>query len=1502
MPKVKDRVGGNLAFKIKCVRKNSHSSTKIRLLREIINLPIRALPVFKKFIHHIADPQVRLVWIKRVASVLGILTVGICALLIISIAALNFVVVPNIAIWRADLERISSKYLGNQVHIGEIEVNTQKIIPSFEFKKVSIQALNEAGQLETLTLPAIKLEISLQSLLRLSIEAIDFETPQIVAIKNASGSIRVAGLAKLAKNDSSSLDWMFSQPKIRIHNATVQLFDEQSQENPILFTSVNVQIENGLKSHTVALDAIPPEDFGEGFQVQAHFKEALLSNSVADFSAWSGVTQLNFPNFDVSKIIKYFPHQNWNIQTAKGKSQLWLDVYRGEINQLTAEINFPIIETSWITKKNSEKTYLLKDVNGKIEMNWRGAAHEIKVENMNALSQDGTQWKLGHALYSWNPLALTPQHNSNLKDESKTLLSAKTDTEASSEESGTAVLEVDNIPIKPLIDQVNVTETDSNLINQLKEIELGGNLKNFKAKWISNDQNIDSYSSSGELSEFSFDRLNERGEEFLKGIPEIQNANIQFEMNQSGGSAKVSVENGGIKLRRWLDEPNVLLSKATARVLWERDDASFNFKIENANIINPDAKGSFDLNCSIPRETNANGTKLQIDNSFIDLNISIQEGSAAQVYRYLPNTVNADLRQYLQNAILHGSISNGSVKIKGRIDKFPFHNPKDGEFQISAQGEDVTYQYAPKDSAEIKGNELNKPWPELTHMNAQLNINRTRLMIRKGAAKLNIATKASLDWPFLSAEIPDLLKPTIQVSAVGKGPLADAIKLINNSAISEIIDDSLNAAQSSSTGNAEYSLNLNLPLSDLKKSKVSGKISFVNNDLSLVPSLPDLNKLRGDLRFNESGFNVSGLRAKVLGSDVKIDGGLRFVGDKVEPATLKIQGIFAPDTLRQNRDYLEIAKVGQYLKGQTNYEATFSYKKGQLDFDLTSNLVGLVSKFPEPFAKTADTSLPIKLNMSLTPQLPGEERSNLVAQTQRKQIKTTASIGQIALINLKTEFATADKSLVNQGSNPSINQSSLSGNNATTQFFKTDIKGSIAINANGVQNVQTPSDTGLLLSIDVPRLNADAWEAVGSQLFGEAEMGMNPKKDGSTQIPTQTLIRRDSGNSKISVFKLIPNLIKIRTDELTIFRRPIHQVVLDATYQDSEPSGQWHVNIKSPQAKGVIDYRVSSGGATAKVFARMDYLMIPPAAIDSVESLLTEDEKVMPSLDLVIDDLEIKGKKLGRAEILAVNQSLSDGTKEWRINKLNLTVAEAKFQANGVWALVWDTKRIKNIKKTSLDFTLDIDNAGLLLERLGTKGAVLAGKGRLNGQINWQGSPLQIDYPSMGGRFYVNVEKGSFLKTEPGAGRLLGVLNLQALPRRLLLDFKDIFSDGLSFDFFKGDVTIDMGIAKTNNLQMKSVNTAVLMEGRADIDKETQNLKVVVIPEIDAGTASLVVAAINPVVGISTYLAQYFLKKPLAQVTTKDFLVEGTWSDPKVTRIELKGEEKTNTARDVKGE
>ena len=55
-----------------------------------------------------------------------------------------------------------------------------------------------------------------------------------------------------------------------------------------------------------------------------------------------------------------------------------------------------------------------------------------------------------------------------------------------------------------------------------------------------------------------------------------------------------------------------------------------------------------------------------------------------------------------------------------------------------------------------------------------------------------------------------------------------------------------------------------------------------------------------------------------------------------------------------------------------------------------------------------------------------------------------------------------------------------------------------------------------------------------------------------------------------------------------------------------------------------------------------------------------------------------------------------------------------------------------------------------------------------------------------------------------------------------------------------------------------------------------------VVPEINALTASLVATAINPVVGLSSFLAQMLLRGPLIAATTKEFRIDGSWTAPQV--------------------
>jgi len=266
----------------------------------------------------------------------------------------------------------------------------------------------------------------------------------------------------------------------------------------------------------------------------------------------------------------------------------------------------------------------------------------------------------------------------------------------------------------------------------------------------------------------------------------------------------------------------------------------------------------------------------------------------------------------------------------------------------------------------------------------------------------------------------------------------------------------------------------------------------------------------------------------------------------------------------------------------------------------------------------------------------------------------------------------------------------------------------------------------------------------------------------------------------------------------------------------------------------------------------------------------------------------LRGKKLGRVEIEAVNRAGVGGMREWRMNRFAISNADALLTGTGEWQPAGAGAGASRQQRMVMDFKLELADSGAVLERFGLGGTLRGGKGRLTGQLSWAGSPLSLHTPSLDGHINLVLDSGQFLKAGPGAGRLLSVLNLQALPRRLLLDFRDVFQEGFAFDNVIGDVTIDDGVASTNNLRMRGIQAAVLMEGSADIGRETQHLRVLVVPEINAGTASLAYAVINPAIGLGSFLAQMFLRKPLIAASTREFSVQGSWADPKVERVDRK--------------
>jgi uncharacterized protein YhdP len=443
------------------------------------------------------------------------------------------------------------------------------------------------------------------------------------------------------------------------------------------------------------------------------------------------------------------------------------------------------------------------------------------------------------------------------------------------------------------------------------------------------------------------------------------------------------------------------------------------------------------------------------------------------------------------------------------------------------------------------------------------------------------------------------------------------------------------------------------------------------------------------------------------------------------------------------------------------------------------------------------------------------------------------------------------------------------GNTIAARYLREKkVKGAWTVMRGGIGvNVPAPEpDSGVMVNVNLKTLNVDHWLSLGKAVAAAGE-------------PARARAEGEAAPPDLAQY-VLADTMAARASELVIGERKLDNVVVGASHQ----ANVWQASIDSRQVAGHITWNENnSGQGLGKVTARLASLIIPESAANDVKDLL-EGEKsaasTIPALDIVAERFELFNKQLGRLELLASNVPAVAG-REWRINKLSLASPDGDLSGTGKWV----TKDGKS--STSLNFTLDIADAGKLLDRLGFPETLRRGKGKMSGDILWSGLPYSLDIPTLSGQIELNVEAGQFLKQDPGAAKLLGVLSLQALPRLLKLDFHDVFSEGLAFDGISANAVITRGVLRTDNLRMHGVSATVLMDGTADIANESTNLHVVVIPEFNLGTGPLVYAiAVNPVVGLSSLLAQWVLRAPVMKALTYEMQVTGPWKAPVIAKLD----------------
>jgi uncharacterized protein (TIGR02099 family) len=1412
-------------------------------------------------------------WLRAthvVASRLLWLLLGAWLLFGILWGALHWVIVPRIGDFRPLLESQASKALGVPVTVGSITAKSQGMIPSFEL--VDVKLLDTQGQ-AALWLPKVMVALSPQSLAGLGFEQIYIERPQLSIKRSESGKLTIAGLdfSKNEKGDGSAADWFFSQTEFVVRHGSIQWTDEMRKLPVLALSDVDLVSRNRYRKHELRLDAVLPPSMGTRVSAMGTFRQPLLSLHNGKWQDWEGQIYTAFNSVDVAVLNRYVGAE---LEVAQGQGGLhaWADVRKGYIAQATVDVTLAQLN---VRLAKDLQPLALKTVQGRLGGSILADGFEFWTEGLQFETQDGLRWPGGNVRVNYSGESIL----------GKPAAVAVTASQPALQVVSRGSIKADKLDLAALSQIANRLPLGEQAHAALAAWSPKGVVETLQAGWQGQPGGHDKEQAKFQAKYQVKGRV--VGFEITPNVvvpklpgPSIQGLAADFDLTEGGGKAKLVVNNGSLSLPGIFDDALIPLTQLSADAQWTVAGERIAVQIPNLKFSNADGQGEAQVkwHTSDVLATNAAGSTKAISRfpGTLDLQGTLSRLDGTRVYRYLPSLMRANVREYVREAIQKGVATDVKFKAKGNIYDMPFANPKLGEFLISAKMNNAVFAYVPQSLA-LAGR---RPWPVLTDINGELVIERLKLQVKGVTGSVG----TGLQITKAEGQIADLQNaPTVVVSAEARGGATDALTLVNSSPLGELISGAL--ANSTVTGNSDIKLKLNLPIGAIDKTTVQGSVNLSGNDFQYSPTTPLLAAARGLLNFTERGFSLANVQGRMFGGEIALDGGSQALlapPTASRPAVtvqatrdspnivLKAKGTMTAEALRQMKDYGFIARLAQQASGSAAYAATLSFNAGVPELQFSSDLVGLASNLPAPLNKPAESALPIRYENSLLADKSLEKAPAL------DQIKL--DVGRIASLAYVRDVSGPDARV---------------------------LRGTLAVGLATDESAPMPAD-GVAANVNMARLDLDAWSAVLTQATG-VKLAV-PEVGTSAIEPTASTPAALAGDATLAAPRprgaanpalgYLPNVMAIRAGELVVGGRKLTNLVVGG----SREGLTWRANLQANELNGYAEYRQPLGNGPGRVYARLARLTLAQASAKEVEALLDEQPSSIPALDIVIEDMELRGKKLGRIEVEATNRGagapLRDGgAREWRLAKFNVITPEAVFTAKGNWADInAQTPRLgadlapagNERRRTAMTFTLDIADAGDLLARFGMKDVFRRGKGKMEGQVSWVGSPITPDYPSMGGAFTVNMEQGQFLKADPGLAKLLGVLSLQSLPRRLALDFRDVFTDGFSFDFVRGDIKIDQGIASTNNLQMKGVNAAVLMDGQADISKETQKVRVIVVPEINAGTASLIAAAINPAVGLGTFLAQIFLRGPLIEAATQEFLIDGTWVDPQVTPVKRK--------------
>ncbi len=347
----------------------------------------------------------------------------------------------------------------------------------------------------------------------------------------------------------------------------------------------------------------------------------------------------------------------------------------------------------------------------------------------------------------------------------------------------------------------------------------------------------------------------------------------------------------------------------------------------------------------------------------------------------------------------------------------------------------------------------------------------------------------------------------------------------------------------------------------------------------------------------------------------------------------------------------------------------------------------------------------------------------------------------------------------------------------------------------------------------------------------------------------------------------------------------------DIAVGDLYAFGQLVRGVELQLERNASDWMVQVGSST------VDGSIIVPTDLDSGRSVVLDMERLhIVEADPMADDpgspaeyppIDVRAAdfRLGEREFGTLTATLQRTERGLRSEDLTADAPSFSFAGTAAWLVdLTDPAGQRSMLSGELTST-DVEET---LSRLGYDPGIAADSGSARIDLSISGPPRSEFLDELDGEVGIAMENGRLDEVEPGAGRVFGLLSVTALPRRLSLDFRDVFDKGLGFDAITGTFRMVNGDAYTCDLTLKSSVADIGVVGRAGLAQRDYNQTAIVSANVGSTLPAVGAVVAGPQVAAALLVFSQIFKKPLQELAQAYYQVSGDFDDPTIERTDAR--------------